>query len=318
MPQVADIKIAYHFLFDFCHSPDAIPPPMSHLRPTTVLAASAALAAACLAAPARAEEAPPTFDLPAVPVESTPLPALVELDPVGASQQPRWTTLERFSFSDVYVRPAGTLAAGAEWTGDAGLQDHATSNHELAATFEAGLAGGFQVGGAVLARDAFDDNILGARIEGRWAIADWKRGGLNPTLMAAYTEREGDHDAIQFGLLTGGQMGDRVAWASNIIFERRLDDSEAFSFNYSAGILGSVIDDQLAVGGEAVLSIGSNDLGGRSETQLQAGIGPSIAWTPTVGGHRLCVRGAVLLLNGRSGEAASTQPKLSLGVSCAF
>lgn len=275
------------------------------------------------------DAATPSFTLSPVQVESEALPALKELDPVGASKQPTWTTAQRFSFSDVYVRPEGARTVGVTLATDAGFATRPGASDQLAETVEVGLGHGWQVSGAFLQDDVLDNVGFGGKFEVRKAIAPW--GGIwgNPTLVASYTERERDNDILKAGALLGGNLADKWSWSFNAGYERSFqdhwtsvsDNSPNYTTHaaaFSGGVMYSIQDNVLAAGLEGAADVTYTHVTGANMTGSFVGVGPSVSWRPTVAGHKLNVRAAALLLNGYAGDRVTPHNHLSLGVSYGF
>jgi len=151
----------------------------------------------------------------------------------------------RFSpITNGYVLPPGEVFAALIYEGDAfreGKPDHLFTQE-----IEVGLP--YRFGVAVentIEHFAGDTENSSFSIEGRWALADWNKIPLNPTLFAEYKfgtgtilHEEGPPpppeeeeamagegppdkpDAYEFRLLLSQDFGDNVEWAFNAFFEK--------------------------------------------------------------------------------------------------
>ncbi len=161
----------------------------------------------------------------------------------GAYGAPGAFSRSRFSpLTTAYVLPPGSVYTALIYEGDAFR--HGPPDHVLSQEVEVGLPYRFGI--------AFENRIerfLGDTenssfsIEGRWALADWGRIPLNPTLFAEYKfgtgkilheegpppppeeAEEGDGppdrpDSYEFRLLLSQEFGGRFEWAFNAFFEK--------------------------------------------------------------------------------------------------
>ncbi len=265
-------------------------------------------------APAFAEDAP-AFTLPAVEVQATSLPALKELDPVGQSKQPVWTTVPRFSFSQVYALPEGVRTASVNAVSDFGF-DTATTT-ALAETVDVGLGQGWQVGVSFLQdrNSTLDSTELGGRLEVRKAVAPWGEIWGNPTVAASYSKLEEGRDTLKLGALLGGNVTDQVSWTLNGSWSHGFDASRINRFEVSGGAMYALIDNRLTVGLEAVAEATQTHLGADNyENGVALYAGPSAAWRPT---GRITVTGAALVAGVR-GNDRPAHPRLALGLAYNF
>jgi len=157
----------------------------------------------------------------------------------GGFSRSRFSTL-----TNAYVLPPGGVFAALIYEGDAfmeGKPDHVfTQEVEVGLPYRFGLA----VENSV-ERFNGDTENSSFSVEGRWALADWNKIPLNPTLFAEYKfgtgkilheegpppppeeaeEEEGEGppdkpDAYEFRLLLSQDFGDNVEWAFNAFFEK--------------------------------------------------------------------------------------------------
>jgi len=163
----------------------------------------------------------------------------------GAYGAPGSFSRSRFSpITNGYVLPPGEVFAGLIYEGDAfreGKPDHViTQEVEIGLPYRFGLA--FENSVEHFNGDTEDSSFS---VEGRWALADWNKIPLNPTVFAEYKfgigkilheegpppppeeaeEEEGagppdKPDAYEFRLLLSQDIGDNIEWAFNAFFEK--------------------------------------------------------------------------------------------------
>jgi len=163
----------------------------------------------------------------------------------GAYGAPGEFSRSRFSpLTTAYVLPPGSVYAALIYEGDAFR--HGPPDHIFTQEVEVGLP--YRFGLAIENRvEHFvgDTENSSFSIEGRYALADWGKIPLNPTIFAEYKfgtgkilheegpppppeeaeEEEGSGppdrpDAYEFRLLLSQEFGGRYVWAFNAFFER--------------------------------------------------------------------------------------------------
>ena len=180
---------------------------------------------------------------------------------IGPYNQPRWAARGRFSSStDIYVLPPYEFNIDLDYTGT--IPKHGKTQNLFTQEFELGLPHRFQI--------AYENNfvlqnehsqITRQTIEGRYALADWGRLPLNPTLFAEYHfgvgrdygEDEDDAperipDAIELRLLLGEQFGRNYQWALNIFHEFETGGERERETGFSQALVYSIRDEYLKVG----------------------------------------------------------------------
>ncbi|MGI8889994.1 MAG: hypothetical protein ACR2G0_04320 [Chthoniobacterales bacterium] len=160
----------------------------------------------------------------------------------GAYGAPGAFSRSRFSpITNGYVLPAGEVFAALIYQGDFG---EGKPDHVFTQEIEVGLP--YRFGVAVensIERFTGETENSSFSIEGRWALADWDKIPLNPTLFAEYKfgtgkilHEEGPPpppeeaaagggppdkpDAYEFRLLLSEEIAKNVQWAFNAFFER--------------------------------------------------------------------------------------------------
>jgi hypothetical protein len=145
-------------------------------------------------------------------------------------------------------------------------------------------------------------------LEARWALADWNKIPLNPTLFAEYKfgvgtirheevepppggeeeeeEEEGGPpkvpDAYEFRLLLAQDFGEHVEWAMNWFFEKENTGDRGREWGFSQSVMTPILlpNERLKIGLEMVYkNITVKDTRGDPENIFV--IGPSLAWKPT-------------------------------------
>jgi hypothetical protein len=214
----------------------------------------------------------------------------------------------RFSnLTNAYVLPPGAVFAGLIYQGDALRFNR--PDHSFTQEVEIGLPYRFGV--------AVENTIEAFRghtqertfsVEGRYALADWDKIPLNPTIFVEYNFGLGDilhdegppeplpkgeaeeflaeheplPDAFEVRLLLAQDFGEHVEWALNGFFEQEVggDRGREYGFAQSAMVPIILPQERLKVGVEMQLTT-FTDKGIRDDPSYRFIIGPSIAWKPT-------------------------------------
>jgi hypothetical protein len=188
----------------------------------------------------------------------------------GAFSRTRFAPL-----TTAYVLPPGTFYFGEIYEGDAFR--HGPPDHIFTQELEVGLP--YRFGAAAeLALERFNGGggVKTVSLEGRYALADWNKIPLNPTLFAEYKfgvgsirheegpppppgEEEEEEsgppktpDAYEFRLLLAQDFGERIEWAMNWFFEKENtgDRGREWGFAQSATIPILLEKERLKVGVE--------------------------------------------------------------------
>ena len=241
-----------------------------------------------LAAPLSLQQSPqPTspqprlrsYELPPVTVTGQKPSDLREEDRVGPYQQPRWTTVRRFPNTRVYVVPEGKIETEL-WFIPRFHRDGSTDSRALAEV-EIGLPYRFQLD-LYYRLDTYTSGSAdnGAQIELRWALADWGKIPLNPTLYAEYIVFEGDRPSIaEFKLLLGDQLAPRWHWGINLVTELETGGEREYVYEIDGGLSYTLIDEKFAVGVEAKIEFATTR-DNRSDYDATILVGPSFQWKP--------------------------------------
>jgi len=212
----------------------------------------------------------------------------------------------RFSnLTKAYVLPPGGVYAGLIYEGDA-FRD-GPPDHLFTEEVEVGLPHRFGVA-FELSQERFNGDFQNKSfsIEARYALADWNKIPLNPTLFAEYKfgvgtlrheegpppppeEEEEEEsgppkvpDAYEFRLLLAQDFGDKVEWAMNLFFENENtgDRGREWGFAQSATMPILLPNERLKAGVEMqYTNFTVKDT--RGDPTHSFVIGPTIAWKPT-------------------------------------
>ncbi len=226
------------------------------------------------ATPSRAQEA----EAPSVEVTGTAPGALRQDTPVGPYNQPEWTLQRAFSTSRVYVRPPGTLSFNHFWTPE--FKD-GTVEHTFREEVEIGLPYRLQLdlyqNWGIEKGDAF---YKGSSIELRYALANWGKIPLNPTLYGEWNFNDDAPDKWELKLLLGQIFSRRWNWAGNFTYEQETGGEREQEIALSSALTYALIDQTLNAGVEMLWEHKtSKDTRGDPENEFL--IGPSINVRPT-------------------------------------
>jgi len=122
-------------------------------------------------------------------------------------------------------------------------------------------------------------------IEARYALANWNKIPLNPTLSAEYkfgfdgiSRGGGFPDSIDFGLIMSQDFRHMVEWALNIFVDQEVNGNRALDWGFAQSIEIPVLlpEEQLEIGLE--MQYRHSDEGERARGFV---IGPTLGWRPT-------------------------------------
>ena len=212
---------------------------------------------------------------------------LKEESAVGSYGRPEWTTQRRFAATRVYVQQEPWTVGAEQWV-KAQWPKGESANYLLQEEISVGFPHRLQADvyeNWTINRDGRvrHDSIA---LEGRWALADWGKIPLNPTLYAEWKFRDATQgpDAYELKLLLGEQIAPRWHWGFNAIYEQEVGGARVTEWAASTGISYTLIDEKLSLGVEMkVETVGEE--GDRAKTPIEFDIGPSIQWRPTRNSH---------------------------------
>jgi len=218
------------------------------------------------------------------------------------------TGISRSRFSNLttaYVLPPWTFFLGEIYEGD--IFRHGPPDHLFTQEVEMGLPYRF----GVAAETQFERFNGGggpssASIEVRYALADWNKIPLNPTLFAEFKfgsgpirheegkppggagreEEEGGPpqkpDAYEIRLLLAQDFGDRFEWAMNWFLENEIEGDRGREWGFAQSALTPVLlpEERLKVGVEMQYrNFTMKDT--RGDPQNSFVVGPTVAWKPS-------------------------------------
>ena len=236
--------------------------------------------------PVSSQESGPTNSatrLPDVNVIAT-VP-LQEDYPLGDNHQPEWTARRRFLTTKVYVQPPWQVEAEIGYNGT--IQRMGEPLHLFQQEIEIGLPHRFQLDVEnVNANFKGDEDGSGKwqhvsdSLELRYALADWGKIPLNPTLNLEWKLNDGEADAFEFNVLLGEEFCARWHWGANLFYEQQVGDDRVREFAISQAISYTLIDQKLSAGAEMKFS-SESDKDTRDNPENRLLMGPSFQWRPT-------------------------------------
>ncbi len=176
---------------------------------------------------------------------------LKEEQPVGDYGQPAWTTARRFPGTRIYLQQTPWNVGVEQWVRFQHFRDN-TDYTRFQEEVEVGLPHRFQVdfyetwGINQDWRSQQDE----CSVEVRYALADWGKIPLNPTLYLEYSQHDHDPNALEGKLLLGTDLTPRWHWGLNLACEQELGQPNNTELAASQGISYSLLDDKLGAGVE--------------------------------------------------------------------
>jgi hypothetical protein len=230
----------------------------------------------------------PSYAAPAVPETRVSAPRVLrEEERIGTYAQPRWTARRRFPNTRIYVVPEGT--AQFEWWLETKTPLDAADDSRFRSQFEFefGLGHRLQLDLYLeTEQKAFGEwGLSSEKAEVRYAFADWGVLPANPTLYVEWVRtHEGPHKA-ELKLLLGDELGPRLHWGANLVYERVLGGSREAEYAATAGLSYTLQDERLSLGGE--LKVELVDVSGRrfKFDAVEVLVGPSLQWRPVKAAH---------------------------------
>jgi hypothetical protein len=240
-------------------------------------------------------------------VTSEPLVVTGEEVPSAYGAPPGFSRNRFSNLTNSYVLPPGAVYAGLIYQGDALRFNR--PDHSLTQEIELGLPCRFGV-----AVENRIENFRGRTqertfsIEGRYALADWNKIPLNPTIFVEYKfgighilHDEGPPvplekgeaqafldankplpDAFEVRLLLAQDFGENVEWALNGFFEQEVGGDRGREAGFAQSFMIPIIlpRERLKVGAEMQFT-SFTDVGIRDHPSYRVVIGPTIAWKPS-------------------------------------
>jgi hypothetical protein len=113
--------------------------------------------------------------------------------------------------------------------------------------------------------------------EVRWALADWGKIPLNPTLYLEYAEHNHAPNTLEGKVLLGTDLSTRWHWGLNLACEQELSGTDNTELAASQGVSYSLIDRRLGAGVEMEYY---HEKAKGSPAENAFLIGPSLQWRP--------------------------------------
>jgi len=239
-----------------------------------------------LSGPLRAAD-PSTGSAPQLPtVTVTGVDGSGEMQPVDNSGRPEWTSERRFGNTRVYIQDSpGDVSLEQWWRMQRGPGKAVENLFEE--EVEIGLPYRMQL-------DLYENWIAdqhgrthhdSVSFELRWAVADWGKIPLNPTLYGEYKVAPTVAESYyELKILLGTDFTKRLHWGFNASREAALGGARSVEYEITQGLSYSVIDQRLGIGVE--MEYGDVTLANhRSDHERRFLIGPSIQFRPTKNTH---------------------------------
>lgn len=240
--------------------------------------ALAGLAVSLVVSSTSVAQSPAPAQLPQVTSTAS---ALLEDRAVDETGRPDWTSARRFPSTRVYLQDGPGEMSFEQWLRQRDFED-GTKQSRFQEELEIGLPYRFQM-------DLYEtwavDEKLHARqdetsVELRYALADWGRIFMNPTLYVEYARVQNDADTIEGKLLLGQDLAPRLHYGFNFAFEQGTTLAHTSAYTLSQGLSYTIIDQTLSAGVEMEYSI-ETEHGNRHDPTQGFVIGPSIQVRPT-------------------------------------
>jgi hypothetical protein len=204
---------------------------------------------------------------------------------IGENQQPEWTTERRFATTRAYVLAPGQIEV-EQW-----LKMHnprgESPDHFWQTEIAFGLPYRFQVDFYENYGDEGHDTPTtheGNQIEARWALAEWGKIPLNPTLYEELVLNHRAADAIESKLLLAEDLAPGCHWALNVFHEQVMGDERKTELGAASGISWALLDSKFSVGAESKYERATEN-GSRGNANNELLVGPSFQWRPTENSH---------------------------------
>lgn len=216
-----------------------------------------------------------------LPQVTTTADSLLEDRPADETGRPDWTSARRFPSTRVYLQDAPGEISFEQWFRFRDF-DNGPKQSRLQEEVEIGLPYRFQMD--LYETWKIDEHRWTQQdetsVELRYALADWGKLPLNPTLYAEYARVSGNADTIEVKLLLGQQVAPRVNYGFNFAFEQGTTLDHSSDYTLSQGIGYTLIDQTLSAGLEMEYSIETEHGNRHSPTQSFV-IGPSAQVRPS-------------------------------------
>ena len=221
-----------------------------------------------------------SWEMPPTVVRAAYEGMLREEDKIGDYGQPRWTAKRLFPTTRIYVVPEGKLEF-EHWT-RVKVPDEGQSTVETQYELEIGLPHRFQIDLYHVTEKTGSEGSLDLseqKYELRYALADWGKLWMNPTVYFEYVSRNAQADKVEYKLLLGDELSEGWHFGSNLVFEHELDGAGENEYELTMGLARTMIDEKLSLGGEmkaALVDVHED----RGDYERSLEIGPSLQYRP--------------------------------------
>jgi hypothetical protein len=235
---------------------------------------------------------------------------LQEERPVGAYDQPEWTTHRRFATTRVFLQQTPGDFGFEQWWRGRFKRNGQADVHRLQEELEIGLPHRLQLDlyetWTITQDGPTKQDSVAAEL--RWALADWGRIPMNPTLYGEWKFMNTGSDVYELKLLLGDELGHGWHWGINGVWEQEIEDAEATEYALSAALSRTLLDERLSLGLESQTKLESEE-GSRGEPEKTFLLGPSLQWRPSARTHL-----DVVPLFGLNEEAPHVESYMIFGV----
>lgn len=208
-----------------------------------------------------------------------------ESDLIGDYGQPRWTSRRLFPTTRVYVLAPGQF--DFEYWTRVKVPRRGASTVEHQYEFEIGLPNRFQLDVYHVTEKSGGEgttDISEDKFELRYALADWGKIPLNPTLYAEWVSVSGGPDVFEGKLLLGDEIAPGWKFGTNLVWEHEVSGDLTNEYEITLGISRTIHDEKLSIGGEIKAALVDTHADrGNYEKELE--IGPSLQWRPVPAMH---------------------------------
>jgi hypothetical protein len=196
----------------------------------------------------------------------------------GAFSRSRFSTL-----TNAYVLPAWGVFAGLIYEGDI-FSDKPTKN-KFTQEIEVGLPYRFGIAIENKIQNVDSETVnKNFSIEGRWALADWDKIPLNPTLFAEYKfgTTEGEPDSYEFKLLLSEEIVKGVGWAFNPFLENESSGDRGREWGFAQSVqMPFFLPHERFKAGVEMQYKNKTEKDSRGDPENSFVIGPSFSYKPT-------------------------------------
>lgn len=207
-------------------------------------------------------------------------PGLQEEQPVGDYGAPEWTGARRFPTTRVYVQKSPGEMGVEQWIRSKYYEGE-RGKHRIQEEFEVGLPHRLQLDLYVNSEinengTWYYDNFA---TELRYALADWGKIPMNPTIYGEYKIKDAGDDVAEVKLLLGDELTKGWHWGLNGVYEWELGGERAKEYGVSAAISHTLMDRKFSLGAEVAFTSESIK-GDRGNSENSLNVGPSLQWRP--------------------------------------